>query len=291
MRVIEAHEYGGPEVLKLAERPEPAPQPGRVRVRMAATAVNPADLAIRQGVFALRTPNLTFPFVPGWEIAGTVLEDAEGFITGQRVFGAVPWLSEGTGQGSEAEVILAAPEWLAALPEGVGWVSAGTLGLNGLTARQGLNLLPPGETVFITGASGAVGGFAVQLAARAGRNVIALASPGDEDYVAGLGAKQVITRGQPLPTGVDGMFDPALTSDLSPIRDGGAYVGVSDPALPRPERGIEVGVVHSAPDAGQLREIATLRTRVADVLPIEDTAEAHRRVRVGGFRGKLVLTF
>src|SRR5690242_10248085 len=99
MRVIEAHEYGGPEVLKLADRPEPAPQPGKVRVRMVATAVNPADLAIRQGVFALRTPNLTFPFVLGWEIAGTVLEDAEGFIAGQRAFGAVPWLAEGTGHG------------------------------------------------------------------------------------------------------------------------------------------------------------------------------------------------
>jgi NADPH:quinone reductase-like Zn-dependent oxidoreductase len=293
MRVIEVPEYGGPEVLRLAERPVPAPVPGKVRVRMSATAVNPADLAIRQGVFALRMPNLPFPFVLGWEIAGTVLEDSAGFTAGQRVFGAIPWLLEGTGEGAEAEVVVADPTWLAPLPADVDWTFAGTLGLNGLTAHQGLDLLglTPGDTVFITGASGAVGGFAVQLAARQGMNVVALASAGDEDYVAGLGAKQVVTRGEPLPTGLGAMFDPALIGDLSPLRDGGVYVGTSDPALPEAVRGIEVTVVHTVPNPAQLNEVATLHTRVAEVLPIEQAADAHRQVRAGGFRGKIVLAF
>ncbi|TCO48081.1 NADP-dependent oxidoreductase [Actinocrispum wychmicini] len=292
MRVIEVTQYGGPEVLRLTERPEPEAVAGRVRVRMHAGTVNPTDLDLRQGVLAALTPDLLIPFTVGWEIAGTVLDDAEGFTAGQRVIGLYPWLAEGTGEGTNAEVVLAAPGWLTPLPDGIDWATAATIPMNSLTARQGLDLLTaqPGGTVLITGASGGVGGFAVQIAARDGLNVIAVASAGDEDYVAGLGAKQVITRGEPLPTDVDAMFDPAVTRDLSPIRTGGRYVGVRAPALTS-ERDIDTTVVFSAPDSAQLAELTSLRTRVADVLPIERVAEAHTRTAAGGLRGKIVLAF
>jgi NADPH:quinone reductase-like Zn-dependent oxidoreductase len=293
MRVIEVPQYGGPEVLRLVERPDPQPRPGKVRVRMHATGVNPADLATRQGVFALRTPNLPFPFVLGWEIAGTVIDDSAGFTAGQRVIGQLPWLALGNGEGTNAEIVVADPAWLAPLPDKVDWAHAATLGLNSLTARQGLDQTgaKPGDTVLITGASGAVGGFAVQLGAHDGLNVIGLASAGDEDYVTGLGAKQVVTRGGPLPANVDAMFDAALISDLTPVRDGGTYVGATDPALPEPQRGISVTAVHTTPNGEQLKELVRLHSRVADVLPVEQAADAHRRVRAGGFRGKIVLSF
>lgn len=293
MRVIEVTQYGGPEVLRLVDRPDPQPAPGKVRVRMRATAVNPADLGLRAGAFAAFMPNLPIPFVVGWEIAGTVVDDAEGFTAGQRVVGLYPWLTESTGQGTNAEIVLADPSWLAPLPDTIDWPTAATIPLNGLTARQGIDLLNarPGDVVLITGASGAVGGFAVQLALQDGLNVIALASAGDEDYVAGLGAKQVITRGEPLPHDVDAMFDPALISDLSAIRAGGRYVGVIDAAAPTPERDIDVTVVHSTPNSAQLAELTGLRTRVADVFPIDRAAEAHERAAAGGRRGKVVLVF
>jgi NADPH2:quinone reductase len=292
MRVIEVTQYGGPEVLHVAERPDPQPQAGKVRVRMHATGINPADLATRAGVFAARTPNLSLPFLLGWEIAGTVLEDSEGFTAGQRVIGLLPWLQLGNGEGTTAEIVLADPEWLAPLPEGIDWASAATIPLNAITARQALDVLDakPGDKVLITGASGGVGGFAVQLAVADGLDVVAVASPGDEAYVAALGAKQVLTRGDALPE-VDAVFDPALTGDLSPVRDGGTYVGASDPALPAPERDIRVGVVHCEPNAAQLAELVNLQTRVAEVLPLEQAAAAHERVAAKGFRGKIVLAF
>lgn len=293
MRVIQVSQYGGPEVLEVAHVPDPSPVPGKVRVQMRATGVNPADLLIREGVFAARTPDLPFPFVLGFEIAGTVLDDAEGFTKGQRVIGLLPWLRKGDGEGSNAEIVLADREWLAPLPEGIDWVTAATIPLNALTARQAVDLLDaqPGDTVLITGASGAVGGFAVQIAAADGLNVIATASEGDEDYVASLGAKQVLKRGETAP--VDHAFDPALIGQplLAAIKDGGTYVAATDPAMPPSERGINVTVVHSAPDPEALKKLVHLRTRVAEVFPIEHVKEAHERVRAGGFRGKVVLGF
>ncbi|MFD1047956.1 alcohol dehydrogenase catalytic domain-containing protein, partial [Kibdelosporangium lantanae] len=74
MLVIEVTQYGGPEVLHLAQRTAPQPEVGKVRVRVHATTVNPADLAIRSGVFAAVMPNLRFPFTLGWDMAGTVLD-------------------------------------------------------------------------------------------------------------------------------------------------------------------------------------------------------------------------
>ncbi|GAB3876396.1 NADP-dependent oxidoreductase [Kibdelosporangium lantanae] len=293
MLVIEVTQYGGPEVLHLAQRTAPQPEVGKVRVRVHATTVNPADLAIRSGVFAAVMPNLRFPFTLGWDMAGTVLDAGGGFTVGQRVVGVYPWLAEGTGHGPYAEVVLADPAWLAPLPEGVDWPTAATYPLAALTARGSVDLLAAraGDTVFVTGASGAVGGFAVQTAAQEGLHVIALAAPGDEDHVASLGAKQVITRGSAWPTDVDAMLDAAVTRDLSPVRPGGTFVAANPPSMPEAERGIEVTSMRWSADDPRLPDLLSLRTRVAEVYPIEKAAEAHARAARGGLRGKIVLTF
>jgi len=310
MRVLEVTEYGAPDVLRLAERPDPWPVEGKVRVRMAATAVNPADLAIRSGVLAARLPSLAFPFTLGFDIAGVVLDDGHGFHAGQRVAGLYPWLMLGIGGGTNGEIVVADPSWLVPLPDNVDWATAATVPLNALTASQALDLtgVRTGETVLVTGASGAVGAFAVQFAAVYGADVVAVASAGDEDYVGGLGAKYVLTRAEPdelarrvrqLTGGVDGVFDAALIGApaLAAVRDGGTFVSANQARMPGAERGITVDAVLNRPDAAALGGIVDriaggeLSTRVADVLPIEDGAEAHERVAGRGFRGRIVLEY
>jgi NADPH:quinone reductase len=311
MKVVEVREYGGPEVLAAADRPEPVAAPGRVRVRVAAATVNPADLWTRAGALQVLTPGLVPPFVLGWDLAGTVLEDAGGFTAGQAVVGDLPWFDVAVaGIGAYAEVVTAEPAWLAPLPAGLDPVAAATLGLNGPTAAQGLALVGarPGETLLVTGASGGVGGFAVQLAAAAGVRVLAVAAgQDDEAYVKGLGAEQVLPRTAAdglaavvrdvLPGGVDAVFDAASggPAGIGAVRDGGVFVAVTDPGTPAAERGVRVGKVGVTPDPAELAELAEalaagrLTTRVADVLPLDRAADAHRRLAAGGVRGKLVL--
>lgn len=312
MRVIETRRYGGPEVLEEVERPDPASRPGRVRVRVTAVPVSPVDLWTRAGRLAAMTPGLEPPFVLGWEFAGTVLEDAEGFAAGRPVVGMIPWFAvAGTGVGAYAEVVSAEPGWLAPVPAGLDPVPAATLGMNGQTAAQSLDLagLRPGDTVLVTGASGLVGAVAVQLAVAAGAHVLAVAAgPDDEPYLAGLGAKQVLPRTAPAdlaaavravhPAGVDALFDAAVLGPpaIGAVRDGGVFVSATGPAAPPPERGIRVESVRTEPDPAQLAELldalagGRLSTRVAGTLPLSEAAEAHRRLAAGGLRGKLILT-
>lgn len=307
MRAIEVQEFGGPEVLVPVDRPEPADADG-VRVRVQATTVNPADLATRAGALPAELSPHKPPFVLGWDLAGTVLADAGGFRAGQRVIGMIPWFA--VGNGSYAEVVAADPEWLAALPDGADATAAATLPLNGLTARAALDqaAVPAGGTVLVTGASGGVGGFAVQLAVAAGLQVVAVASAGDAEYVAGLGAKEVLVRTPDLdlaaavreryPDGVDAAVDAgsAGAAALGAVRDGGRQVAITGQGMVPGERGVTVefagvGVSRSALAAlAEAFAAGRLQTRVADVLPLEQAAEAHRRAEAGGLQGKLVLT-
>ena len=310
MRVIEVREYGEPDVLREAEWPDPAPTNGKVRVRIAATVANPADLATRAGVMAARTPNAKPPIVLGWDFAGTLLDATDEWPAGTRVAGLYPWFDLGDGTGTYGEQIVVDPSWLTPIPDGVGFPEAATLSLNGLTAAQALDLagLRAGQTLLVTGASGGVGGFATELAAAAGINVIAVASTGDEEFVASLGPAEVVGRGTAAelveavrrrhPDGVDGVFDGAVVgADLiGAVRDGGVFIAAITPAIPAPERGIRTAQVMVEPNGVQLGDLlqklaaGSLRTRIAEVRPIADAGEAHRKLAAGGLRGKIVLT-
>jgi NADPH:quinone reductase len=314
VRVIEIPRFGGPEVLQVAERPEPAAGSGEVRVRVRASTINPVDTAARAGYLTPLFPQVEPPFVAGWDFAGTLLDAAAGLPAGQPVAGMVPWLD--TLRGTNAEVITVDPGWFAPVPDGVDLAEAASLGMNALTARQALDLvdelsgsrLAAGQSLLVTGGSGGVGGFAVQLAAAAGARVIAAASRGDEDYVSGLGAKELVARGDGVadlvaavralvPEGVDAALDAGVAGPdlLAAVRDGGAFVAVTDPGTPAPARGVRTTKVDVKPNgaqfAGLLNALAAgqLRTRVERV-PLADAAEAHRRLDAGGYRGKLVLT-
>jgi len=304
MRVAEVTEFGGPEVLRIGERPEPQPAAGEVVVRIAAANVNPSDIGARSGQGRRRMPDLEPPFVPGWDLAGEVVsaEAASGYSPGDRVVGMIPWVRIGGRVGAYAEAAAVDPDWLAPLPDGVEDTVAATLPLNAMTARQGLDLIaaPPGSTLLVTGASGAVGGFATQLAARDGLRVLAVASTDDEEWVAGLGAAEVLPRSTDLASlePVDAVFDavPLGPPAAAPLRDGGAVLFTRSPEdFERAEK-LRVETLLADSDPAALRELAAdlgagrLRTRVAQTLDLAEAGEAHRLVEQGGLRGKIVLT-
>jgi NADPH:quinone reductase len=301
MRVCEVSAFGGPEMLTIAERPWPSPAPGEVVVEVAATPVNPTDIAARSGHHRSRMPELEPPSIPGWDLVGKVSEsDDARYRPGDPVIGMIPWVAIGGRVGSYAQAVAVDPRWLAPLP-GAFSHAAAALPLNAMTARQGLDLIdaPVGATILITGASGAVGGFATQLAAMDGLRVTAQASAGDEQWVASLGAHEVIPRDLDFAevAPVDALFDavPIGARAALAVRDGGVALftrGVTD--VDRDRIRVETPLAHEDPSMlsalVELAQRGRLRTRIARTLDLSQAAEAHRLAERGGLRGKLLLT-
>ncbi|MFK3981482.1 zinc-binding alcohol dehydrogenase family protein [Micromonospora sp. NPDC050397] len=303
MQAVAVTAQGGPEVLRVVERPDPVPGPGQVLVRVLAAVVHPADVAARLGL--VPGGPIEPPFLPGWDFAGEVVEvgdDGGDYRPGDRVVGMVPWYVTRGAVGAYAELIAADTGWVVPLPDGLSPAVAATVPLNALTARQALDLmeLPPAATLLVTGASGGVGGFAAQLAARAGHRVLAVAGRDDEDWVRDLGVAQVVPKDADLadvgqvPAVLDAV--PLAESAAKAVADGGVLITTRPTPPVDPARGIRQQVVLIRFDQALLRELIVevaggrLRTRVATTLPLARAAEAHRIVEAGGVRGKVVLT-
>lgn len=173
MKAILAHAFGGPEVLKYEEAEDPKAGPGEVVIDIKAAGINPADTYMRGGAYAIK-PDL--PYTPGGDAAGVVAEighDVTEFAIGDAVFVGVAMGFDMTGCYAQ-KVVRAAGDVLP-LPAGVNFAQASALGVPYATAHYGLFArggAKAGETVFIHGASGSVGTAAIQLAKRAGLNVI-----------------------------------------------------------------------------------------------------------------------
>jgi NADPH2:quinone reductase len=315
MRAVTFSRFGGPEVLEVSELPDPEPGPGQVRIRVSAATVNPTDISFRTGrqltAAQLAEMGVRPPYIPGMELAGVV--DAVGADTrwrvGDRVMAIVNPRRPGGGAQAERVVVPAAS--VARVPEGASLEAAATLPMNGLTVRLALDRLglAPGQTLGVTGAAGAVGAYAVELGAREGLRVIAVAAPQDEALVKGLGAEKVVPRGDAaiqglrdaVPGGVDGLIDAAVLDGavLPGIKDGGKLATVRGFAGPS-ERGITIEPVrvtsyldnHEALDRlGQLAGQRKLALRVAETFPPEQAATAHRKLAAGGTRGRLLIAF
>jgi NADPH:quinone reductase len=313
MRAVTFSRFGGPEVLEVSELPEPQPGPGEVRIRVAAATVNPTDISFRSGRQAaqLTGTGAAPPYVPGMELAGTV--DAVGAGTdwhaGDRVMAIVN--PRRPGGGAQAELVVVPAASVARVPEGISLEAAATLPMNGLTVRLALDRLAlrPGQTLGVTGAAGAVGGYAVELGVSDGLRVIAVAAPRDEALVKRFGAQAVVPRGEAAvrglhdaaPGGVDGLIDAAVldAAVLPAIRDGGKLATVRGFAGPS-ERGITIEPVRVASylrnqealdRLGHLVAEGRLTLRVAETFPPERAAEAQRRMETGGTRGRLVIVF
>lgn len=321
MRAVVVTRYGGPEVLRLVDVDEPHAGPGRLRIRVHAATVNPADVLLRIGDVdeALRASTLSPPYRPGMEVAGVVDEIGPDTSTGVRIGDRVMAMLmpiDDSG-GAYAEYVVVDADQVTLAPVGSSHAEAATLPMNGLTARRALDVVnvAPGGTVAVTGAAGAVGGYAVQLAKADGLRVVADAARADEDLVSALGADDVVPRGPEVgerirrlyPTGVSAVVDAALQGDevLPALRDGGVIAVVRRPGERGTsplhlERGISIrdvwvpDYVHRTDKLDGLRVLAErggITLRVARTFPAADAAEAHRVIERGGIRGRLVLTF
>lgn len=313
MRAIGVMQFGGPEVLQVVELPDPHAGPGEVRIRVHAVAVNPTDTLLRAGAQASRLKDQQPPYIPGMDAAGVVDEvgpDTDGRLkVGDRVVAVVTPVRPQ--KGSYVELLVAPAASVVRAPANVGFAEASTLMMNALTVRLGLDSLAlrPGQTLAVTGAAGAVGGYAIQLGKADGLKVVADAKASDRELVKSLGADVVVERGDEvakniravIPDGVDGVIDAALLHEkiVPAIADGGGLVtlrGWSGPV----ERGIRVHpvmVFSGLTDTARMErlrdqaESGALTLRVAKVFPASQAAEAHRLLEAGGVRGRLVLDF
>lgn len=303
---------GGPEVLEVLDLPDPSPGPGELRIRVHAAAVNPTDLARREGMGSSGPEAPAPPHVPGMDAAGVLAEIGPETQTALSVGDEVMAVVVPTGiRGAYAEQIVVPAESVVRAPAHASRAEASTLPMNGLTAQLALDTLrlAPGSAVAVTGAAGAMGGYTVQLAKLAGLQVVADAAETDEALVAELGADLVLPRGsgfaerirEHFPQGVEAAVDAAmLHEELVPaIQDEGeiitlrGYQGTGD-------RGVRFTPVLVGKYARAQQKLDALRRsaeagevtlRVADTLPKEEAAEAHRRLAAGGVRGRLVLEF
>ena len=312
MKAVGVNEYGGPEALEVVELPDPQPGPGQLLVRVHAAAVNPTDTYVRNGARERQQAKHEPPYIPGMDVAGVLAAVGDGVDTdlqvGDRVMAIV--LPDGR-HGAYSERLALPARSVVAAPAGSSHAEAATLPMNGLTARLALDLLglQPGETLAVTGAAGALGGLAIQLARSEGLRVIADASEADEALVADLGADVVVRRGDDVaarirehaPDGVAGLLDGSVQNELlfDAVRDGGGFATVRGfkTETPRDITLHQVWVWEYAEERAKLdrlraqAEDGVLSLRVADVYPTEQAPETHRRLEAGGVRGRLIIEF
>lgn len=309
MRAIAFNTPGEPDVLEVHELPDPAPGPGEVLIRVQAAAVSPTDTMRRT---CARTSKSAGPFVPGMDAAGFIEAidvDADTDLqVGDEVMAFV--VPDGS-HGAYAERIVVSAKSVTRIPAGSSLAEASTLPMNGLTARLALDTLAlrEGAILAVTGAAGTLGGYVIQLAKAEGLTVVADAAEKDEELVKATGADIVLPRGEGyagkirehFPDGVDGIVDAAVQVDeiVPAAKDGATIITIRGDSGER-ERGVTLQDiwVHSY-DGEQTKldmlrqqvENETLTLRIADLLPMQDAPEAHRRMEAGGVRGRLVLEF
>ena len=307
MKAVRFHEYGDPDVLRYEDADEPVPGPDEVRIRVAGTAFNPVDAGIRGGYLQEPFP-VVLPHVPGIDVAGTV--DAVGAnVTvrrvGDRVIAFLPMVAD----GAAAEYVLAPAQILADAPASIPLSDAAALPSVGLTAWQSLFEhadLRAGQRLLVNGAGGAVGGYAVQLAKRAGAHVIATASPRSTERVRRAGADEIIDRttttvveavSQPVDVLLNlAPIEPAELSALAGlVRAGGVVLSTVPTAVPDETAEVRTVPVFARSDADQLAELVRmidageLHVDVAERLPLSELPAVHARADAGALPGKVVL--
>ncbi|MCX4096148.1 NADP-dependent oxidoreductase [Nocardia sp. alder85J] len=296
MRAITQNTVGGPDVLETADLPIPVPAPGEVLIRIAATAVNPADWKLRSGAVTRLGPP---PFTLGLDVSGTVVDtgaDVTGFAVGDEVFALV--LSR---RGGYAEYVTAPVAAVAAKPAALDHVRAAALPTAGLTAWQAVADLRAGQRVLIHAAAGGVGHLAVQFAKLRGAYVIGTARAANHEFLRELGADEVIDYSAVDFTEVVRDVDVVLdliggdyaARSLRVLRADGRYVdaqGEDTDGDPRYHR------LYVSPSGTDLAEIGALaaagrvQVRVERVMSLAEVALAHELSESGRVRGKIVLT-
>lgn len=307
MKAIRYSQYGDESVLRHEEADRPEPGPGEVLVEVAAAAFNPVDVALRAGYLRDVVP-LTFPHVPCFDVAGTVVAVGDG-VAGRRPGEAVVGFLPMDRPGAAAQFVAAPADVLTGAPTTVPLTDAAALPSSGLTAWQALHehaALQPGQRLLVVGAGGSVGGYAVQLAVAAGASVVAVAGAQDADRLLGHGAERVVDRtraGSPEAVGgpVDAVLNlaPVLPQDAAALvagtRPGGAYVSTVPGPPVQPAGGVRVVGMFVRSDREQLAGLVALvdagrlQVRVTETLPVVDLPAVHARSAAGALHGKVVL--
>jgi NADPH2:quinone reductase len=318
MRAAVCPAYGLPEVVRIDERPSPTVEPGQVRVRVGAAAVNFPDVLLIANEYQISVPP---PFVPGSEFAGVIVQTgdgADGFAVGERV--------TGTGlYGAFAEEVVVPAAGLSRIPDGVDDRTAAAFGVAYRTAYHALRSMArvqEGDELIVLGAGGGVGLAAVQLGVQLGASVTAVASSSEKlDVAAGYGARHLINhklgdlRGAlraALPGGAGVVIDPVggelSEPALRSLRRGGRFVtvGFASGVIPRiPLNLVLVKGVHVlgfqfqdvppdefARNEEELREhlvSGRVLPHVGAVYPLAETVAALRHVADGRAIGKVII--
>jgi NADPH:quinone reductase-like Zn-dependent oxidoreductase len=303
MKAVYIEQFGGPEVVKYGDLPDPVVRRGGVVVDIVAASVNAADWKVRAGQYK----QTTFPLGLGRDFSGVVSAVGEGvddLKTGDDVFG----VCETGHDGAYAEKIAISAAIVARKPEALSHVNAAALALTGLTAMSAIEdtlKLQPGEKILIQGGAGGVAGFAIQLAKHIGAHVITTASAVNHPYLRALGADEIIDyNAVDFTTAVkdcDAVFETVggdvAQKSFQVLKPGGraAFIA-SGPEAPKPER---ADVTSLRPPVGRARRhmerVAQLflegvvRAPEITLFPLSQGGAALSMSEKRHFRGKIVL--
>jgi len=299
MKAVVIHQYGGPEVLKFEEYPDPVPGPGEVLVRVAATSVNPIDYKRRGGLTKGFYP-IKFPGLIGVDIAGTVVKigpGVGGFSVGDEVFAMA--------DDTYAELCVVKAVILAKVPKGLDLIQAAALPLVTTTGNQLLMAtgIETGRTVLVVGAAGNVGRSAVFTAKARGATVIAGVLKRQIDDTKTVGADRVVATDDdaamanlpPLDAVADTVGGKTAEKLIARVKPGGVYasvVGLRQNAALYPS--VKVVSVFSKFDRKTLESMAEavrdgkLVIPIGMKLPLSKAAEGQAAAEKGGV-GKILL--
>lgn len=322
MKALAALSYGRPEDLSIIELPIPTAGPGQIQVRIAAVTINPTDLRVITGAYKDMLP-VTFPYVPGNDFAGTVMEVGKGvtqYQVGDEVFGqALPRdlqaatsptkPSVSTGALAEYAVFEADTLLLTHRPASVPVEQAAALAIAGMTAQalMKIALMKAGETALVIGATGGSGTSLVSLLAQSGVHVIATAASAEKsDLMRRLGAERTVAHDPAgYPRDVDVVFNMALFEDrigkaADSLRSGGKLISIMYPPASAADLGRDDVEFHFMLDMdgeyGGMKDVADaadkgeLTVEISKVFPFERAVEAVVAYAKSKLPGKIVVT-
>jgi len=300
MKAVRFDRYGGIEVLQVADVPMPEPSHVEALVKVKAASINPGEAKIREGLLHAMWP-ATFPSGEGSDLAGMVTKvgpGVESFTVDDEVIGFTDR------RASHAEYVVVEAQNLTIKPAKVPWEVAGSLAIAGSTAYASVRAvsLKRGDIVAVSGAAGGVGSIAVQLATRAGAEVIGIASPANHQWLAAHGVK-------PESYGAD-LADRLREARIDAFIDthGGGYVKLAvELGVPRGriqtiidfaavrEYGVKAEGSNAARNASVLAELAALiasgdlEVPIAATFPLNQVRAAFSLLGQGHICGKIVL--
>ena len=299
MKAVVVHQYGGPEVLKFEDYPDPVPGSGEVLVQVAATSVNPIDYKRRAGLTKDFYP-LHFPGLIGVDIAGTVVKigpGVEGFSVGDQVFAIA--------DNTYAELCVVKAAILAKIPKGLDLIRAAALPLVTVTGNQLLSAtgIKAGQTVMVVGAVGNVGRSAVFTAKERGASVIAGVLKRQTHEAKTVGADQVVATDDdtaianlpPLDAVADTVGGRTAEKLIATVKPGGVFASVEGaPQNAAKYPSVRVVAVFSKFDRKTLEFMAEavrdgkLVIPIGQTRPLREAAEAQALAEKGGI-GKILL--